>query len=228
MSNNIENGSVFDGMDNMIANILGISFDEISKLNDMVKGSEDSNIEATIDEALNTIDKVEIVSRLTTLQYDITNIILDINEMKTHKINKKILKIARKFAETLYQVKSISTRKPDLYDYILPTIVIITSGIDTIGNIARSRFLMEELNKTSDIANNIKEKHKKDIGNIAFDIGNISFDDELKRKIMATQLKSKPITSTDFIQLTDELKRSYFDDSGKIVIPEGAEFIEAK
>ena len=221
MGNNIENGSVFDGMDNMIANILGISFDEISKLNDMVKGSEDSNIEATIDEALNTIDKVEIVSRLTTLQYDITNIILDINEMKTHKINKKILKIARKFAETLYQVKSISIRKPDLYDYILPTIVIITSGIDTIGNIARSRFLMEELNKTSDIANNIKEKHKKDIGNIAF-------DDELKRKIMAAQLKSKPITSTDFIQLTDELKRSYFDDSGKIVIPEGAEFIEAK
>lgn len=221
MGNNIENGSVFDGMDNMIANTLGISFDEISKLNDMVKGSENSNIEATIDEALNTIDKVEIVSRLTTLQYDITNIILDINEMKTHKINKKILKIARKFAETLYQVKSISIRKPDLYDYILPTIVIITSGIDTIGNIARSRFLMEELNKTSDIANNIKEKHKKDIGNIAF-------DDELKRKIMATQLKSKPITSTDFIQLTDELKRSYFDDSGKIVIPEGAEFIEAK
>lgn len=221
MGNNIENGSVFDGMDNMIANILGISSDEISKLNDMVKGSEDSNIEATIDEALNTIDKVEIVSRLTTLQYDITNIILDINEMKTHKINKKILKIIRKFAETLYQVKSISIRKPDLYDYILPTIVIITSGIDTIGNIARSRFLMEELNKTSDIANNIKEKHKKDIGNIAF-------DDELKRKIMATQLKSKPITSTDFIKITDELKRSYFDDSGKIVIPEGAEFIEAK
>lgn len=161
MGNNIENGSVFDGMDNMIANILGINFDEISKLNDMVKGSEDSNIEATIDEALNTIDKVEIVSRLTTLQYDITNIILDINEMKTHKINKKILKIIRKFAETLYQVKSISIRKPDLYDYILPTIVIITSGIDTIGNIARSRFLMEELNKTSDIANNIKEKQKR-------------------------------------------------------------------
>lgn len=221
MGNNIENGSVFDGMDNMIANILGISSDETSKLNDMVKGSEDSNIEATIDEALNTIDKVEIVSRLTTLQYDITNIILDINEMKTHKINKKILKIICKFAETLYQVKSISIRKPDLYNYILPTIVIITSGIDTIGNIARSRFLMEELNKTSDIANNIKEKHKKDIGNIAF-------DDELKRKIMATQLKSKPITSTDFIKITDELKRSYFDDSGKIVIPEGAEFIEAK
>lgn len=45
---------------------------------------------------------------------------------------------------------------------------------------------------------------------------------------MATQLKSKPITSTDFIKITDELKRSYFDDSGKIVIPEGAEFIEAK